>query len=213
MQNHEMNTIDINAPEPGNARVWDALRTRITAALRSRTELTSFRQSVNFRVGDYMREFGYRVECFPPTAEDSSTKWDVCGRPRRQGSREILLGRVVIDPLVYANPQPVQDRLANGQLVLDLLARAVETDCVIRMAVEVRMEWEAQTLTPMCVERLLARSFPLGDDTAVLEDNIVGQFRERMVATRFCGLPGCNELLPAVGPACCPSHVNTPTLF
>ncbi|KAJ7734434.1 hypothetical protein B0H16DRAFT_1731780 [Mycena metata] len=123
----------INTADPGNAIVWNVLRVHVAAALRAaRPEGW---QNLNFRLGDYIREFRFCIKHCSRSAESRSEIWEAYAKPRMHNEVETPIGRVEIDDLVSADEEFVQARLTDGELMIcELMAQAVEGNCTVRMA-------------------------------------------------------------------------------
>ncbi|KAJ7757953.1 hypothetical protein B0H16DRAFT_1536262 [Mycena metata] len=220
--------ININIPGPGNELVCAAFRKEVAADLRMKAAIASAVQShatptptpttvpnevyqrLDFTFGGFLRACQYRVQSFPPTEQYGSAKWKVYGKPRIIGVPESLIGYVEIDALVYADQERVQTGLATGQLVLELMATAVEGNCFVRVGVEVHMVLNERHVVVGYVEYMLARAFsPESTSTAQGHNNVLQEFRRRLIAPRMCSL-GCGALIPWRGPDHCLWHVLTP---
>ncbi|KAJ7027723.1 hypothetical protein C8F04DRAFT_1399374 [Mycena alexandri] len=150
---HSSPTLDINTADPGNAIVWDVLRAHVAVALRAAS-------TESFGWQALLREFQFRIEHCPRSAGSRSETWKAYGKPRMHGVVETLIGHVEIDDLIYADQESVQARLANGQLIFELMAKAVERHCFVRMTVEVQVAWNPQNQV-VGVEQVLARALQI----------------------------------------------------
>ncbi|KAJ7032957.1 hypothetical protein C8F04DRAFT_1106239 [Mycena alexandri] len=217
--------INLNIPGPGNELVCSAFRKEVAADLRMKAAISGAThatppltpvpnqvyQPLDFTFGGFLRACQYRIQSSPPTAEYRSAKWKAYGKPRIHGVPETLIGYVEVDALVYADQEGVQASLATGQLVLELMATAVERNCFVRVGVEVHVVLDERNVVVGYMEHMLARAFsPERNSTAVGHDNILERFRHRLIAPRMCSV-GCGALIPWMGPDHCLWHVLTPT--
>ncbi|KAJ7871032.1 hypothetical protein B0H13DRAFT_2669768, partial [Mycena leptocephala] len=159
-----------------------------------------WRQTLDWQTGGYLHFFQFRIQYIAPSDPNKPSIWKAYGKARVQGTQERPIGYVEIDALIYQDPGPLLDRLASGQLMLELMSKAVLTDTFIRVALEAFPAVSPQNEV-FIMERMVARS-SLPQPNAVLS-NVVEIFRERAIPRRVCSMLNCGEFLPVLGPDYC----------
>jgi hypothetical protein len=112
-----------------------------------------WRQTLDWQTGGYLHFFQFRIQYIAPSDPNKPSIWKAYGsksltvsfltnqtsilsffsEARVQGTQERPIGYVEIDALIYQDPGPLMDRLASGQLMLELMSKAVLTDTFIRV--------------------------------------------------------------------------------
>ncbi|KAJ7734432.1 hypothetical protein B0H16DRAFT_152975 [Mycena metata] len=181
--------------------VVDDLKKKADSVVRTPQDPNKIQEVLQAQTGMIVYTIQYRIQYTPPT-EQSSYVWKAYGKPYVPDVREKRFGWVEIDRLIYQDPGPLADRLANGHLVLELMALSVRDSSAIRVDFEIVPVIEKGTGRIVRQEELMvARAVP---PPPWANDGIIKKYRRQ--PARKCVDERCWTFVPVASPAHCMHH-------
>ncbi|KAJ7183779.1 hypothetical protein C8R46DRAFT_1067807 [Mycena filopes] len=198
-----------------NNLIWSALRRQVVKDIAHKADIvaaqdvatafpTEVLQPLDYTMGMHVHSIQYRLAYSPP-AEGGGATWKAYAMYRHLGDHESLIGYVEIDPLIYSDPGVLRDRLANGHLMLTLMATSIRDGSFIRVAHEIQPVMNPGSEVVFGYLKLtLARAQVPQTNARPAADYIVEQYDNRPVRT--CGFHNCEAFIPLAGPRYCQLH-------